>query len=128
MSRIAISPGDMENRLNLVENSWIDSLFVCEEYDQIIGLLGFRIRENLEEVSKFGEISIIVVNPDERHKGVGRFMMAYAQELAKELGCKGLWLVSGFSRKEEAHKFYKQLGFQINGFRFVKLFSGRESE
>jgi len=83
---------------------------------------------NLEEVSGYGEISTIVVNPDKRREGIGRFMMAHAEKLAKELGCKGLWLVSGFSRKKKAHKFYKQLGFQINGFRFVKLFSGRESE
>lgn len=118
----AISPTQMMNRLQFVGKSEFDSLYVCEEEEEILGLLGFRIRENLEEVSRFGEVSAIVVYPDRRRRGVGRFMMDYAEKLAKELGCKGMWLVSGFGREEEAHGFYKELGYNINGYRFVKLF------
>lgn len=123
MSHTAISPENMLNRMQMVEKSPIDSLYVCKENEKIVGLLGFRIRENLEEMSKFGEISAIVVYPDDRRKGVGRFMMDYAEKLAREYKCKGMWLVSGFAREQEAHKFYKQLGFQTTGYRFVKLFS-----
>jgi GNAT superfamily N-acetyltransferase len=117
---------DMENRLEFVENSPFDTLFVCEENGDILGLLGFRIRENLEEVSKFGEVSVIVVDPAARRKGAGRFMMEYAEKLAKEQGCIGTWLVSGFGREEEAHKFYKELGYEITGYRFVKRFGFRQ--
>ena len=123
LSGTAISPEQMLNRLQLVKESKIDSLFVCEEDGQIVGLLGFRIRENLEEMSRFGEALAIVVNSNVRRKGVGRFMMDYAEKRAKELGCKGMWLVSGFGREEEAHNFYKRLGYQTTGYRFVKLFS-----
>jgi N-acetylglutamate synthase-like GNAT family acetyltransferase len=122
MSGSDITPEHMIDRLSMVEDSRIDSLFVCEQDKEILGLLGFRIRENLEEKSRFGEISAIVVNKNRRTKGVGRFMMDYAEELARGLGCKGMWLVSGFHREEEAHKFYKKLGYQITGYRFVKLF------
>jgi N-acetylglutamate synthase-like GNAT family acetyltransferase len=117
-----ISPDEVVNRLQFVEESKFDSLFVCEENGQILGLLGFRIRENLEEISKYGEVSAVVVKPDERHKSLGRCMMDYTEKLAKELGCIGTWLVSGFGPEEESHDFYKQLGYQINGYRFVKLF------
>jgi GNAT superfamily N-acetyltransferase len=92
-----------------------------KEGGKILGLLGFRIRENLEDVSKFGEVSALVVNAKEKRRGVGRFMMDYAEKLARELGCKGTWLVSGFAREKEAHLFYKQLGYQQTGYRFVKL-------
>lgn len=117
-----MSLAQMTNRLQFVGESKFDSLYVCVEDGEILGLLGFRVRENLEEVSKFGEVSAIVVYPDGRRRGVGRFMMDYAEKLAKELGCKGMWLVSGFGREEEAHRFYKELGYHINGYRFVKLF------
>jgi GNAT superfamily N-acetyltransferase len=123
LSGRAISPEQMRNRLEFVAESKVDSLFVCEENGRIVGLLGFRIRENLEEMSRFGEISAIVVDPGNRRQGIGRFMMDYAERLAKELGCKGSWLVSGFGREREAHKFYQRLGYQINGRRFVKPFS-----
>ncbi len=121
LSGHAITPDQIRDRLQFVEESKFDSLFVCEEDRVILGLLGFRIRENLEEVSKFGEVSAIVVNTDKRHKGVGRFMIKYAEKLAEELGCMGTWLTSGFGREEAAHNFYKKLGYQINGYRFIKL-------
>jgi N-acetylglutamate synthase-like GNAT family acetyltransferase len=122
MGHTGIAPAEMQNRLDLVAESAIDSLFVCEDDGEIRGLLGFRIRENLEEVSRFGEISAIVVKPGSRRAGVGRFMMVHAEKLAREKGCKGLWLVSGFGREAEAHRFYKRLGFKTTGYRFVKLF------
>ena len=117
-----LSREGMLDRLEHVEKSDIDYLFVCEEAGYIQGLLGLRIRVNLEEVSKFGEISAIIVRPESRNKGVGSFMMDYADKQARNLGCKGMWLVSGFGREEEAHKFYKRLGYQVNGYRFIKPF------
>jgi N-acetylglutamate synthase-like GNAT family acetyltransferase len=122
LARHNITPDDILNRLRFVAESKYDFLFVCEENEIISGLLGFRIRENIEEVSRFGEVSAIVVNVNEKRRGVGRFMMDYAEKLAREMGCKGTWLVSGFAREKEAHLFYKQLGYQPTGYRFVKLF------
>jgi N-acetylglutamate synthase-like GNAT family acetyltransferase len=122
LARHNVSPDDMLNRLRFITESKYDFLFVCEENGIISGLLGFRIRENIEEVSRFGEVSAIVVNAKEKRRGVGRFMMDYAEKLAREMGCKGTWLVSGFAREKEAHLFYKQLGYQTTGYRFVKLF------
>jgi len=118
----SISREEMQNRLEHVEQSDIDFLFVCEENNRTLGLLGLRIRVNLEEVSKFGEISAIVVRPESRKKGVGRYMMDYADNLSRDMGCQGMWLVSGFGREESAHEFYKRLGYEINGYRFVRPF------
>lgn len=114
------SPGEMENRLEFVRHSPFDWLYVCKENGNTPGVLGFRIRENLEEVSRFGEISVIAVDPSFRRRGAGRFMMDFAEGLAAEKGCIGTWLVSGFGREEEAHHFYKDLGYRVNGYRFVK--------
>ncbi len=117
-----ISEEDMTDRLEMVNNSQIDELYICEVDNSILGVLGFRIRENIEENSRYGEISVIVTNLENRGLGIGRNMMAFAEKLAKEKGCIGTWLVSGFGREEEAHKFYKKLGYVINGYRFIKPF------
>ena len=106
--------------MRLVERSPIDSLYLCEEDGVALRLLGFRIRENLEEQSRYGEISLIVVDAVARRRGIGRFMMEYAERLAREKGCLGTWLVSGFGREEQAHRFYKDLGYEVTGYRFVK--------
>jgi hypothetical protein len=52
----------MENRLNFVEQSLIDFLYMYEGQQNILGLLGFRIRESLEDLNRYGEISIISVS------------------------------------------------------------------
>jgi GNAT superfamily N-acetyltransferase len=117
-----VTPDDMLNGLQFVAESEFYSVYVCEEDGKILGLLGFGIRENVEEVSRFGEVSALEVNTDDRLKGVGRLMMQYAEKLAREMGCQVTWLVSGFAREEDAHKFYQRLGYQTTGYRFVKLF------
>jgi N-acetylglutamate synthase-like GNAT family acetyltransferase len=116
-----LTDADVANRLNMIENSSIDELYVLEQENKIQGLLGFRIRENVEEPSRYGEISVIVTKTDTRKQGIGRVLMEFAEMRAKELGCKGTWLVSGFGREEEAHKFYTKLGYKITGYRFVKI-------
>ena len=122
-----ISHEGMKNRLDLVKNSPIEELYVCEvisngDGGKVAGVFGFRIRENLEEASRFGEISVIVTSAASRRFGIGRAMMEYAEKRAKEKGCIGTWLVSGFGREEEAHRFYQNLGYKVNGYRFIKPF------
>jgi GNAT superfamily N-acetyltransferase len=87
----------------------------------VCGVLGFRLRECLERVGRYGEVSVIVTDAGARRCGVGRALMAFAEGLAREHGCLGTWLVSGFGRKDEAHRFYEQLGYTATGYRFVKL-------
>jgi len=110
----------VEDRLRMVEASAIDDLYVLEDEHGIQGLLGFRVRENIEERSRYGEVSALVTRPQARRSGYGRALMAFAEQLAKERGCKGTWLVSGFGREADAHKFYARLGYEVTGYRFVK--------
>lgn len=117
-----VTSDTMETRLKFVAESPFDSLYVCHENGVIHGLLAFRIRENIEDVSRYGEVSVVVVDEQARRKGVGHFLMDFAERLAVEEGCIGTWLVSGFGREEEAHHFYKSIGYEITGYRFVKKF------
>jgi GNAT superfamily N-acetyltransferase len=113
---------EMRDRFRMIETSPIDELYLLEYENRVHGLLGFRIRENLEERSRYGEVSVIVTLPESRKLGFGRALMDFAENLAKDKGCKGTWLVNGFGREEEAHKFYTKLGYQVTGYRFVKSF------
>jgi N-acetylglutamate synthase-like GNAT family acetyltransferase len=117
-----LSEDDVINRITYVQNSTIDSLFVYVFNNKVVGLLAFRIRENIEENSRFGEISVLVVRPEFRKMGIGKKLMEYAEHLAHEQNCIGTWLVSGFGREEKAHTFYKSLGYDTTGYRFVKRF------
>jgi len=115
-----ISESDLINRLDFINNSSIDFLYVYDLNGSVIGLLGFRIRENIEENSRYGEISVIVVDSNYQKQGIGKQLIEFAEQLAKDFNCKGTWLVSGFGREEKAHQFYKSLGYVSTGYRFVK--------
>ncbi|QWU16626.1 Ribosomal protein S18 acetylase RimI [Paenibacillus sophorae] len=134
---------DIELRLDFIEMSPIEDLFVCESAASsaddegpalleretnvpvrkgapaLLGCLGFRLRENIEDLTRYGEISLLVTDKAARRQGVGKKLMAFAEQMAAGRGCKGTWLVSGTAR-EEAHRFYRELGYEITGYRFVK--------
>jgi GNAT superfamily N-acetyltransferase len=120
LSGHTVTENDVQDRLKLIEASAIDELYVFEQGQHVLGALAFRIRENIEERSRYGEISVLIIKEEARKVGIGRKLMEFAEQHAKELNCKGTWLVSGLGREEEAHKFYKTLGYSINGYRFVK--------
>jgi GNAT superfamily N-acetyltransferase len=112
---------EMRDRLDFVSRSPIDWLFVVEAGGQVRGLMGFRLRERIECVGRYGEVSVLVVDAGARRQGIGQALLEYAERLAHEHGCIGTWLVSGFRRAEEAHRFYAGLGYETTGYRFVKL-------
>jgi GNAT superfamily N-acetyltransferase len=118
----AISADAMAGRLQWAVDSPFDWLFVAELDEQVCGLLGFRLRERIEHPSRYGEISVLVTDTAVRRHGVGRALVDYAEQMARDHACCGTWLVSGFKRKDEAHRFYSALGYDITGYRFVKLF------
>src|SRR4030042_1098996 len=71
----------IQDRISFIGMSAIDELHVCEVDGQIQGMLGFRIRENIEEKSRYGEISVIVTLSQARRRGIGRRLMEYAEAL-----------------------------------------------
>ncbi|MEO5923957.1 MAG: GNAT family N-acetyltransferase [Bryobacteraceae bacterium] len=117
-----IATDEAHQRLNLITTHPDQSLWIAKSKNQVIGLLGFRIRHNLETATEYGEVSSIVVDERWQKRGVGQLLLDHAEALARQHGCLGLWLVSGFGREEQAHNFYEAAGFGKTGFRFVKLF------
>lgn len=120
LSGMPISQNDMNNRLQMAEKSSTDAIFVYEEEGDIKATLVFRIRENIREVSRYGEICIVIVKSSAKRQGIGKRLMSFAEQHASDLGCIGTYLISGFGRKGEAHPFYLDLGYEITGYRFVK--------
>lgn len=116
-----MTPDEMQSRVDFVAASPIDWLYVAESEGVVCGALAFRLRERIERPGRYGEIYAIVADAAQRRQGVGRAMLAFAEQLARDHECVGTWLVSGFRRADEAHLFYEQLGYAKTGYRFVKL-------
>jgi GNAT superfamily N-acetyltransferase len=115
-----ISDSDLQNRITFIMNSPIDELYICCQDNVKNGIVATRIRENIEENSRFLEISLIITKKEFQQQNVGKQMIWFCEKKAKALNCIGLWLVSGFGREEAAHQFYNKLGFAKTGYRFKK--------
>jgi GNAT superfamily N-acetyltransferase len=111
------------DRLQLIEESPLDSMYVYEEFDKVLAAIVLRKRESIREISTYLEIVITIVSDQSRRQGIGRRLMEFAEKLAVDEGCKAMYLISGFERENEAHLFYKDIGYSITGYRFVKEFT-----
>lgn len=65
------------------------------------------------------EVDNVIVDQDQRSKGVGKYFFARIQEWATEHGCKTIEL-NTFVQNSKSHKFYYNEGYVILGFHFQK--------
>ncbi len=64
-------------------------------------------------LGSFVEVQSILVDKEHRHSGVGKSLMAYAEEWAKKRGYHRIMLSSRV-HLEQAHAFYKSLGYTLD--------------
>jgi ribosomal protein S18 acetylase RimI-like enzyme len=60
-----------------------------------------------------------------RRRGIGRALIATAEKDFAHRGIRRVALNTRLAR-EDAHKFYESLGYERNGWRFVKQLSVRD--
>jgi ribosomal protein S18 acetylase RimI-like enzyme len=88
-------------------------LLVAEIGGHTVGLVHLTMRErNIPFVPKrIAVINEVVVSADQRGKGIGRQLMANAQELAASRGADEIWL-DVWEFNKPALGFYESLGYQ----------------
>ena len=85
----------------------------------ILGSFALLVMHNLAHCGTSSAIvEDVVVSPEQQGRGIGRQMMAWALEQARQAGCYKLVLSSN-QKRERAHAFYESLGFQRHGFSFL---------
>lgn len=112
----------MKKRMEHIQSDPMYNTFVAELNGQIVGMLGARQAYFYEEDGLATQIMVIVMGHDYRGRGIGKALMQYVEAWARGRGSNIIFLTSGM--KEEripAHKLYQSMGFEINGYRFVKL-------
>ena len=95
------------------------SLYVAAIDKQIVGSFALLIMDNLAHMgAPSAVVEDLVVHSNWRGRGIGRSMIRYAMEKAKEEKCYKLSLSCSINR-DRAHKFYESLGFEKHGYSFL---------
>jgi GNAT superfamily N-acetyltransferase len=84
---------------------------------QVVGTFSLLIMDSVAYGNPSAILDDMVVDENWRGKGIGKMMIAEVQQICREKGCRKLMLSSNINR-QEAHHFYKALGFQVHGYSF----------
>jgi len=92
---------------------------VAEEAGRVVGMVALRLGFYVETDGQFVTMQALVVGKEWQSKGIGTALVGAAEEWAKARGAKAVVLSSRTSR-EQAHRFYRHLGYESTGLRFIK--------
>ena len=95
-------------------------VFVAEQEAKVLGVLGLHRMPVVTSISDIAMIIALVVTERARRSGVGRLLVARAEDEARVWRC-GRIMVTSAERRAEAHTFYQRLGYDYTGRRFAKV-------
>ena len=87
-----------------------DHLLVAEVGGQAKAFISLHFIPQLALAGDFARISYLCVDQDSQGMGIGKLLLARAEELARERGCDRMEVHSAL-RREGAHQFYDALGY-----------------
>jgi GNAT superfamily N-acetyltransferase len=110
---------DMEMRLESIFKEPRYRTFVAVIEGKVRGMVGTFCLYSYEHNNLGGRIIALVVSEGARGRGIGKQLIraAEADFIARNIRRVA---VNTRLQREEAHRFYEQLGYEKNGFRFVK--------
>jgi GNAT superfamily N-acetyltransferase len=93
-----------------------NELIVAEIDDEIVGTLQLTFTPSISfQGGKRATVESVRVDEKHRGCGIGREMMLWAIERAKQKGCVSMQLTTNAERTD-AHRFYENLGFSRTHF------------
>jgi len=108
-----ITHDNMLNRIQLYQQNQFHKAWVLESDDIVVGCIAVAITERFHRPGRTMRIVALVVDEQNRRRGIGRLLMEHAESFAKENGCDAIELTSGTHRsKTGTHNFYKSLGYK----------------
>jgi GNAT superfamily N-acetyltransferase len=110
---------EMETRLKLILSNPAYKTFVAIMDGCVCGMIGTFTYPSYEHNDPSGRIVALVTLSAARRRGVGRALIATAEKDFAQRGIMRGALDTRLTR-EDAHKFYQSLGYERNGWRFVK--------
>ena len=116
---------EMQMRMERIATDERYRTFVAVLDGKVYGMIGTLTCPSYEHNDPGGRILALATLSTMRRRGIGRALIATAEN---DFACRGIRRVALHTRlaREDAHKFYESLGYERNGWRFVKQLSMRD--
>lgn len=106
-------------RRTLAMSSEADPVYVATDDGAVIGMLSLQITRWIQLEKPIARIPAMIVSANYQRRGIGRQLIMHALAHARRLGCGTIELTSG-NEREDAHAFYRDMGFEQNSLRFKR--------
>lgn len=93
--------------------------FVAEDREQVIAVLGICLQHHYARHGSSGRIVALSVHEGQRGRGLGRALVRQAERWVAGHGGRRV-IVNTHVRRADAHAFYRALGYEETGLRFVR--------
>ena len=113
---------EMQTRMETISTDERYRTFVAVLDGKVCGMIGTLSTPSYEHDDPGGRILALATLSTMRRRGIGRALIATAEKDFAQRRIKRVALNTQFVR-EDAHRFYESLGYERNGWRFVKQLS-----
>jgi ribosomal protein S18 acetylase RimI-like enzyme len=120
------TPAEMRRRLKLILCDVRYRTLLAELDGKVCGMIGTLAHPSYEHDDLSGRILALATLSAMRRRGIGRALVATAERHFAGKGIRRIALDTRLTR-EDAHKFYESLGYERNGWRFVKQLAVSDS-
>jgi ribosomal protein S18 acetylase RimI-like enzyme len=110
---------EMQMRMERIAADDCYRTFVAVLDGKVCGMIGTLACPSYEHNDPGGRILALATLGTMRRRGIGRALIATAEKDFAHRGIRRVVLNTRLAR-EDAHKFYESLGYERNGWRFVK--------
>lgn len=110
---------EMQMRLEAIANDPRYRTFIAVKDGKVCGMIGTLAQASYEHNDPGGRILALVVATDARGYGVGRKLIAAAENDFAQRNIRRI-TVNTHLRRKDAHEFYERLGYEKTGYRYVK--------
>jgi len=97
-----------------------DFVDVAVEQDRVVGYVVLHLVPIFHQPGYIATITALVVEEQLRSQGIGQALLQHIEQKAKALGVIKLEVLSN-KRREDAHRFYRQNGYEERSHCFVKI-------
>jgi GNAT superfamily N-acetyltransferase len=114
----------VSERLGSFANSPVDAVFVAtiSGHTSLLGVVSVHLLPLFHAPGLLGRITSLAVIDEARGKGVGKALVAAAEDWAWSKGAQRIEVTSG-DRRADAHAFYHSVGYSLDERRFIKRVS-----
>jgi GNAT superfamily N-acetyltransferase len=96
-----------------------ETVLVLARGTEVLGFVTVHVTPVLHRPAPVGRMTALVISRSARGQGLGRTLVAAAEQYLARAGCAMVEVTSNHKRPD-AHAFYQRLGYEMTSHRFYK--------